>query len=191
MAKKIGYIRLVNENELDVQDPLMKDFINTCDLIFKEDISQSRSTVSERNDMISRLIKGDVVVIKNLLSATTSLKDLLEFIQLVHDKGACIYSLEDAWLNSTKQNKCNEYFLEIIKHLYQFENEVHLLRIQSGIVNAKSKGTKFGRPPKDENKIKEALELYQSGKYTGSEICKRTSISRRTLYNYINKYGIK
>jgi len=191
MAKKIGYIKIVNESELQSTDPLMTNFLHSCDLIFKEDISQTRANISEREDMISRLIKDDVVVIKNLLSATTGLKDLLEFIQSVHNKGAYIYSLEDSWINSTKLNKSNEYFIELVKELYHFENEVHLLRVQKGIVNAKSKGTKFGRPPKDESKIKEALELYQSGQFTGAEICKRTSISRRTLYNYINKYGLK
>lgn len=46
-----------------------------------------------------------------------------------------------------------------------------------------------GRPPTDDRKVKQALVDYMDG-VAVIAICKRYSINRATLYNYIRKYAV-
>lgn len=63
--------------------------------------------------------------------------------------------------------------------------EVHRVRQQEGIENAKRRGVKFGRPTKYEGGFDEMQALVESGKITVSKACEKLKISRTQWYRMV------
>ncbi len=45
----------------------------------------------------------------------------------------------------------------------------------------------MSRPKRDDNNLRDAIEMYMSKKYTLDEIKEQTNISRATLYRHLDK----
>ncbi len=45
----------------------------------------------------------------------------------------------------------------------------------------------LSRPKRDDNNLRDAIEMYMSKKYTLDEIKEQTNISRATLYRHLDK----
>lgn len=60
-------------------------------------------------------------------------------------------------------------------------------RVKEGVKVAQEKGTAFGRPTANKNKVSFALELYDKGEHTTKQIADISGISRRTLYNKLKE----
>ncbi|TFH63775.1 hypothetical protein E4J71_00305 [Peribacillus frigoritolerans] len=52
-------------------------------------------------------------------------------------------------------------------------------------IEAKQKGNIAGRPRKYDENVQKAIDMYQSEKYTLSDIKNETGISKSTLYRYL------
>lgn len=66
----------------------------------------------------------------------------------------------------------------IVAGLAEFEREMISERTRAGIQSARVRGRKGGRPPKAENKVRMALKLYDSHRYTIPEITEATGVSK-------------
>jgi DNA invertase Pin-like site-specific DNA recombinase len=55
----------------------------------------------------------------------------------------------------------------------------------AGLDAARAKGKIGGRPTANDADIKMAIALYDTGKYSVKEICKKTKICHATLYKYL------
>ncbi len=58
-------------------------------------------------------------------------------------------------------------------------------KTKKGLYEAKQKGVTTGRPRKPDEKVKRAITMYQSKKYSLAEIKSETGISKSTLYRYL------
>jgi len=71
----------------------------------------------------------------------------------------------------------------------QLERKLTIQRINSGIANAKAKGTPLGRPPISVDKLPQVFldnfPAFQAGQISKSEYARRCNLSRPTLYRYI------
>ncbi|WP_252232229.1 helix-turn-helix domain-containing protein, partial [Clostridium sp. ZBS15] len=97
---------------------------------------------------------------------------------------------KEAFLQSINEkidtsNKNGYTFTEIIKHLVKFQSDVISEKTKKGLYEAKQKGVTPGRPKKPDENVKHAIVMYESKKYSLSEIKKETGISKSTLYRYL------
>ena len=75
----------------------------------------------------------------------------------------------------------------LIHILFQIERDLIRQRTMEGLQAARARGRNGGRPPKDESKIKLALNMYESKVCSISQILETTGISKTTLYRYIRQ----
>ena len=69
----------------------------------------------------------------------------------------------------------------------EFQRELNNELIRDGMEAAKAKGKVQGRPKVDEAKLKTALALYDSQKFSVQEICRQAGISKGSFYKYLNE----
>jgi DNA invertase Pin-like site-specific DNA recombinase len=79
--------------------------------------------------------------------------------------------------------------------LAEFERDIIRERTNAGFAAARARGRKGGRPKGLSQKAKHtaiiAERLYEEGDLTINEICEQLSISKMTLYNYLQHRGVE
>jgi hypothetical protein len=72
-----------------------------CEKVFQEKISGARSDRKHLSQLITALVKGDVLVVTRLDRLARSTRDLLNLLGTIAEKGAGFKSLRDAWADTT------------------------------------------------------------------------------------------
>jgi DNA invertase Pin-like site-specific DNA recombinase len=136
--------------------------------------------------MLNDLQAGDTVVIADLTRISRSTKDLLEIVESIKSKGACIKSLKDTWLDTTSDNPYNSFLLTIMSALSQLERDLISQRTKEGLASAKSRGRNGGRPNGRNNKS-DLVELMLKQNYKIKDIVDKSGLSRTTVYRIIKE----
>lgn len=182
---KIGYARVsTKEQNLSLQiDALKKE---GCYKVFQEKISGSKPDRPELRKMIDQLREEDIIVIWKLDRLGRSLRDLVNLIKEIQDRGAGLKSLNDSIDTTTAHGKL---IFHIFASLAEFERDIISERTKAGLASARARGRVGGRP---KGLSKEALDkaiivetLYKQGDMSITQICKHVNIARSTVYNYL------
>ena len=188
---KIGYARVsTKEQNLTLQiDALEKE---GCSQIYQEKISGAKANRPELRKMIDQLREGDVIVTWKLDRLGRSLRDLVNLINEIQDKGAGLKSLNDSIDTTTPQGKLT---FHLFAALAEFERDIIRERTKAGLEAARARGRKGGRPKGLSKEAKDkamiAAALYKQREMTVTEICKHLNIARSTLYKYLRYMGVK
>ena len=187
---KIGYARVSTQ---DQDLALQLDALNAagCGKIYKEKITGSTRERLELQKLLDQLREGDVVVIWKLDRLARSLKDLVNLVNEIQEKGGALHSLNDQIDTTTPHGK---FTFHVFAALAEFERDIIRERTKAGLVAARARGRVGGRPTglskKAQHKAIIAERLYQERELTVKEICEQLSISRGTLYNYLRFRGV-
>lgn len=176
----IGYMRPYEE-DLNCEIQLNNLKKSDCEIIIEEDHSSPKKR-SKLKDTINNLNKGDKIIVTKLFSLADSTRHLVELLEIIDKKEAFFQSINEKIDTS---NKNGYTFTEIIKYLVKFQSDVISEKTKKGLYEAKQKGVTPGRPKKPDENIKRAIVMYESKKYSLSEIKKETGISKSTLYRYL------
>ena len=187
---KIGYARVSTKDQnLALQrDALLKE---GCRPIFEEKQSGAKSDRPELRRMIDQLREGDTVIIWKLDRLGRSLRDLVNLVTEIQEKGAGLKSLHDSIDTTTAQGKLT---FHLFAALAEFEREIIAERTRAGLESARARGRKGGRPKglskKAQDKAMIAATLYKQGKAV-SDISEHLHISKSTLYRYLAYQGVE
>ena len=180
----IGYARVSTQ---DQNVDLQKDALTQaeCKRIFIDQISGSTADRSGLNKAMEVLREGDTLVVWRLDRLGRSLSDLLAIVAQLKTLKVGLRSLQEA---IDTASPAGTLIFHIFGALAEFERNLIKERTLAGLVAARSRGRKGGRPKSlDLYKRKVALKLYQEGKHSGQEIADIMNISRGTLYNYLKE----
>lgn len=187
---KIGYARVsTRDQNLDLQiDALRKE---GCEKIFEEKASGAKSDRPQLLQMMQQLRQGDVVIVWKLDRLGRSLKDLVQRVTEMQEKGAGFKSLHDHIDTTTPQGKLT---FHLFAALAEFERDIISERTRAGLASARARGRQGGRPKglsqKAQDKARIAETLYKEQEQTVAEICEYLSISKPTLYRYLRHRGV-
>lgn len=178
----IGYARVsTGEQNLDRQiDELTQE---GCEKVLTEKISGSVYDRPKLQTMLEMLKPGDIVLVSELTRLSRSTKDLFEIVDRIGKSGACIKSLKEPWIDTT--TPAGQLMFTLIAGVAQFERDIIRLRTKEGLKSARARGRMGGRPKLNEEKIKEAIVLYESKQFSFAEIKRRTGVSHTTIYRYL------
>ena len=183
---KIGYARVSTEDQnLDAQIDALERV--SCDRIFKEKISATKSDRPELAAALSHLRKGDTLVVYKLDRLGRSLKQLIELVEGFKDKGIHFQSLAE---NIDTSSPAGVFFFQIIGGFAELERSLIVERTRAGLSAARARGRLGGRPEKIKRSQKElAYEMYIDKKNirTVDEIIEPLGMSRMTFYRYLNQ----
>jgi len=142
----------------------------------------------ERQRLVDDVHRGriDIVVVWRFDRFARSTVDLLQLLECFRSCNVEFVSLRDNVDTSTATGKLIFTFIAAIA---EFERELIRERVKAGIANAKSKGTRFGRP-RVEVAIDEARTLLSSGASLRS-VARTMRLPVRTLRRRLQEAGHK
>lgn len=175
-----GYINSfsIGENNETQESVLLQ---KGCSQIYKEEIYSSGER-PQLQVMLKEIKAGDTIAILKLQVLADSLLQLFEILKEMDGRGINLLSIEEK-LDTRPGNDFS--FFESAELVINFQRDSISQNTKSGLVKAVQNGSKIGRPRKSDEKIDEALAMYQSKNFTINEITKKTEVGKTTLYRYL------
>lgn len=178
-----GYARVSTEQQnLDRQLDMLTQY--GVDHIFNEKMTGTKRDRPELNKLLDRLMAGDTVVVESLSRLGRSTKDLIELVELFEKKQVHLVSLKEQIDTSTPAGKL---LFTLMSAIAQFERDVIAERTREGLNAARARGRIGGRPRANEQKVRQAVKLYQTGQYSVREIEELTGVKKSTLYRRLDE----
>ncbi len=178
----IGYARIsTNDQTLNLQ----KDALEKagCSKIFTDTISGTTTERKGLDQALSFIRPGDTLVVWRLDRLGRSLKHLIETVTTLHERQIGFKSITENIDTTTSGGKL---IFHIFGALAEFERDIIRERTQAGLLAARARGKKGGRPKALQmSKVAMAQALYNDPTNSIADICKTLNISRATLYRYI------
>jgi len=188
---KIGYIRVSRDKQTTaLQEDAMRQ--EQCDRVFTDKMSGKRFDRPEFLRMLDVARTGDVIVVWRLDRLGRSLKQLIETVTMLAERGIELRSLKENIDTTTPTGKL---LFHIIGAMAEFERDVISERTQAGLEAARARGRRGGRPKAIEKiepcNLARAKELYAAKQNTIQEIMQMAGFkSRNTFYKYL-KFRLK
>lgn len=139
----IGYARVSTDDQnLDAQADALT--AAGAGKLFTDKISGSNRKRPELDRMLDQLRGGDVVTVTKYDRLARSLKDLLEIVDIIGERGAGFRSLAEDIDTTTPAGRL---VFHIFASIAQFERERISERTKEGLQAARKRGRVGGRPP--------------------------------------------
>ena len=183
---KIGYIRVSRDKQTTaLQEDAMKR--EECERTFTDKMTGKRFDRPEFLKMLDMARSGDVIVVWRLDRLGRSLKDLIETVTLLQQRGIELRSLKENIDTTTPTGKL---MFHIMAALAEFERDVIRERTIAGLEAARARGKKGGRRKATQTlrpeQLDRAKKLYEAKENTIAEIMALTGFkSRNTFYKYV------
>ena len=180
---KIGYARVstIDQNTNSQRDALKAA---GCEKIVTEKISGASVKRPKLEKLLRSLNVGDVLTVWRLDRVGRSLPHLLDVVGDLKTRGVGFQSLNET-IDTTTAN--GELIFHLFAALTQFERSLTVERTQAGLVAAKKRGVRLGRPPAlTTAQVKHARKLIESGERP-TAVAVSLGVNRSTLYRAMNK----
>ena len=159
MARKIGYLRVstVDQN-LDRQVDGLRDL---CDELYVETLSAVSRRRPVYEAVTAALRAGDIFVIWDLDRAYRSAKDALGELDALQQRGIHFHI---AKLSIDTTTPTGRFLYTVMGGLAEFERLTLSQRTREGLLAARRRGSRLGRPPKlDDHQLRLARERLSRG----------------------------
>ncbi len=188
---KFGYARVsTRDQNLDLQIDQLRQA--GCEQILEETASGAKSERPVLLGLLEQMRTGDVIVIWKLDRLGRSLRDLVDLVSTLMEKGVGLKSLQDPIDTTSSQGRL---VFNIFASLAEFERDLIIERTQAGLSAARVRGRKGGRPKglsaDAEKKAVAAEALYKEGDLSVNEIAENLGVSKSTLYKYLRHRGVE
>lgn len=178
-----GYARVsTRSQELNRQLDILEKY--NCNKIYTEKITGTKANRPELNKLKENVREGDTIVVESWSRLGRSTKDLINLMDFFSEKGVNVISNKEQFDTSTAQGKL---MLTVFQAFAEFERDLIVERTKEGLISARSRGRRGGRPKVKESKIEKALKMYDAQFHSLKEIEELSGVSTSTLYRYINK----
>ena len=178
----IGYARVSTEDQtLRLQRDALTDV--GCDKLFREKASGARTTLPAREKLLAFARNGDVVVVWKLDRLGRSLRDLIDVVNSLKERGVELRSLQEALDTTTPAGKLT---FHIFAALAEFERDLIRERTKAGLAAARRRGVAIGRPRAlTPEQIRMAAAMMADSAISAGQVAQQLGIHRSTLYRYL------
>jgi len=182
----IGYARIsTNDQNPELQvDALEKA---GAEQVFQEKFTGTSRERPELSQCLRMLRSGDVLVVWKLDRLARSLKDLVEIVQDLQDRGIGFKSLTES-IDTTGSG--GRLVFHIFGALAEFERDLIRERTMAGLQAARARGRKGGRKPvMTGSDVKKAAAMLSDPMMTKTEVALHFHVSRTTLNTSLKREG--
>ena len=183
----IGYARVSTQ---DQNPQLQRDALEEagCEQIFEERVTGTKRERPELQACLRTLRDGDTLVVWKLDRLARSLKDLMELIHEMDDRGVGFRSLTEA-IDTTSAG--GKLVFHIFGALAEFEHSLIRERTLAGLASARARGRKGGRRPvMSAADVRKAAAMLADPEITKTEVAKHFGVSRVTLNASLEREGL-
>ena len=157
---KIGYARV---STIDQNTNAQRDALKAagCEKVVTEKISGASLKRPKLDKLLRSLNAGDLLTVWRLDRVGRSLPHLLEVVNDLKTRGVGFQSLNET-IDTTTAN--GELIFHLFASMAQFERSLIVERTQAGLVAAKKRGARLGRPPSlSPSQVNHARKLIEAG----------------------------
>ena len=174
----IGYARVSTQDQtLRLQHDALTD--GGC-----EKLSGTSTPLPAREKLLAFARKGDVVVVWKLDRLGRSLRDLIDVVNSLQDRGVGLRSLQEAIDTTTPAGKLT---FHIFAALAEFERDMIRERTRAGLAAAHKRGVAIGRPRAlTPEQILMAEAMTADPAISTRQVAEQFGIHRSTLYRHLN-----
>jgi len=175
----IGYARVSTEDQkLDLQHDALR--ASGCEKIFDETASGASTRLPAREELLDYARRGDTVLIWKLDRLSRSLHDLIEVANLLKRQGVGLRSLHEAIDTTTPAGNLT---FHVFGALAEFERDALRERTRAGLMAARKRGKKLGRPRSlSPEQIEMARSMMANSKLSARLVAEQLGVHRATLY---------
>lgn len=178
----IGYARVSTQD----QDPALQHDALTqagCEQIYTEKASGAKRDRPELHAALTYMRAGDTLVVWKLDRLARSLRQLIETVEDLEQRGIGFRSLTETIDTTTSSGKL---IFHIFAALAEFERSIIRERTRAGLEAARARGRTGGRPPAlSDDDIAVAKALLRDPDITVAEVARRLGVSRSALYHHL------
>jgi DNA invertase Pin-like site-specific DNA recombinase len=184
---EIGYARTSTVDQVAGFEAQRRDLKAAgCKKVFAEQVS----SVAERGQLMAALDylrDGDVLTVTKLDRIARSVRDLMEIVHRIREKGAGLRILA---MNLDTTTPTGRLMLQVLGAVAEFERAIMLERQREGIAKAKAEGKYQGRARTAMAKAGEVETMLAAG-VTPTDVARKLGIGRSSVYRAIRLRKIK
>lgn len=178
----VGYARVSTH---DQNTALQLDALKAagCEKLFVEKASGASRDRPELKAAVDYVREGDTLVVWKLDRLARSLRQLIDTVAMLEERGIGLRSLTEAIDTTTAGGRL---VFHIFGSLAEFERGVIRERTKAGLSAARARGRVGGRPVKlTGDDLKAAKALLADSTITVADVAKRLGVSPATLYRHL------
>ena len=181
----IGYARVSTQ---DQNPALQLDALGAaCEQVFQETATGALRERPELTACLRTLRQGDTLVVWKLDRLARSLKDLVEIVHDLHQRGVGFRSLTES-IDTTSTG--GRLVFHLFGALAEFEHSLIRERTIAGLAAARARGRKGGRKPvMSKADTRKAAAMLSDPDITKAEVAKHFHVSRVTLNAALAREG--
>ena len=178
----VGYARVsTQEQDLSLQLDALQ--AAGCDKVFTEKASGAQRDRPQLQAALEYMRDKDTLVVWKLDRLARSLKQLIETMEELGERGIGLRSLTESLDTTTSGGKL---VFHLFAALAEFERSVIRERTRSGLQAARRRGRLGGRPPAlTSQDLTEAKALLRDPEITVEQVAKRLGVAPSTLYRHL------
>lgn len=183
---RVGYARVSTQ---DQHPELQLDALEKagCEQVFQEKQSGKGMDRPELETCLKVLRKGDTLVVWRLDRLGRSLRDLVEIVHALEERGTGFQSLTES-IDTT--NAGGRLIFHVFAALAEFERNLIRERTIAGLAAARARGRKGGRKNKmNKADVRRAAAMLRDPFITKTEVAKHFGVSRVTLNLALKREG--
>lgn len=175
----VGYAHVsTQEQDLSLQLDALQ--AARCDKVFTEKASGAQRDRPQLQAALEYMRGQDTLVVWKLDRLARSLKQLIETVEALGERGIGLRSLTESLDTTTSGGKL---VFHLFAALAEFERSVIRERTRSGLQAARRRGRLGGRPPAlTSQDLAEAKALLRDPEITVAQVAKRLGVASSTLY---------
>jgi DNA invertase Pin-like site-specific DNA recombinase len=183
---RVGYARVSTQ---DQHQELQLDALAAvgCEQVFQEKASGKNKDRPELDACLKVLRQGDTLVVWRLDRLGRSLKDLVEIVHTLEERGVSFQSLTES-IDTT--NAGGKLVFHVFAALAEFERNLIRERTIVGLAAARARGRMGGRRVKmSKADVRKAAAMLLDPLVTKTEVAKHFGVSRVTLNLALEREG--
>lgn len=183
----IGYAR-VSKDDQNLNRQIDQLTAYGAEKIIQEKFTGTRQKRPGITQLLQTIRAHDVVVVESISRLGRNTLDILNLIQLLHQKQIKFVSLKEQMDTETPTGRA---MLQMMSVIAELERNLLADRVKEGIAASRRRGVTVGRPRIAQEKLDIAIRMYQSGDYSVKEILATNQISSGTFYREVNRLKLK
>ncbi len=189
----IGYMR-VSKNDgsqvFDLQQDALLSYGVHISRIYKDKISGKSDIRPGLNACLKALQPGNTLIVWKLDRLGRDLRHLINIVEDIKERniGFKVLTGAGAEIDTTTAN--GKLFFGVFAALAEYERELISERTRAGLLAARARGKKGGRPRKmDKTTIQMAMDAMSNPNSCIRDVAKKLGVTTATLYMYVNPDG--
>ena len=185
---KIGYARVSTEEQNEARQI---EYFNSMGVekVFLDKMTGSTAARPQLKAMLEYAREGDTIYISEISRLARSVRDLLDIVEALKQKGVRLVSKKESVDTETETGR---FLLTIWGAMAELERETIRSRQREGIEIAKRENKYKGRKPieVDEAAFRAECSKWREGKQTAQDTFKKLGLTKNVFYNFVKKYGV-